>query len=622
MDVNAEGCVIFVSFFLIRMSVHEIDLDDASYDEIIEFLHTRTTPYQDHSIASLMPLNLVSSDVDAVNLGQSFFKDLEMFVDFNGSVEQSIFEHVVGCQTTFGRHLVRYIWSNPTSNVVTLRRRQHLVELLQHLNIQALLRKVHVEEPNLFLLWDPEKKEALDILKDTVFFNYPTPSWFPIPVNDMLNRMGPLLMGTCLYREYLNPAHILLSPILPIIFPFLMLRVFKMPMDSNAYINILKSQFISDGGIFKYIFGKGSMITMVGALGLSGLWIFLYCYNIYTAWRYSRTVATTVQKFRQHWKSYYSLYQSANEIYHMIPDQSDAWPLLESEFNMSRSRIRDALDACAEVFPMILFQSSEKLLERGRLLQTYHMLHHLIGQNVFQTLFYWIGIMDYHRWINYLVGSGRFQYARFKAGTVPYLRIRGCIHPYLTKAVANDVDMSKNPAMMISGPNAGGKSTYMKAVAIHVLFAQTMGFAPGEVTVNPYESMDTYLHIPDCKGRESLFQAEMNRCIDFMDKVAKGRRSFMMMDEIFTSTNVREGIEAAHHVLRRLIDQPNLTLMVTTHFEDLRRLEGETEGKIRNYYVEIRRGVDRKICFTYKIRRGVTEERIALELMKQRTNCF
>lgn len=215
-----------------------------------------------------------------------------------------------------------------------------------------------------------------------------------------------------------------------------------------------------------------------------------------------------------------------------------------------------------------------------------------------------------------MVGTRQFQYARYKTGSVPYLHIRGCIHPYLTKPVPNDVDMRQNSAILISGPNAGGKSTYMKATAIHLLFAQSMGFAPGQVTVNPYESMDTYLHIPDCKGRESLFQAEMNRCIDFMDRVQHGQRSFMMMDEIFTSTNVLEGIQAAHHVLRRLIDQPNLTLMVTTHFEDLRALEEETKGRIRNYYVEIKRkGAARSICFTYKICRGTTTERIALELI-------
>lgn len=590
-----------------------LNMEEASYEEIIQYLHNNRSLYSDEIMEQILPL---SNDSD-VNLGESFMKDLEIFVDYNNDKDQSIFEHIVGCQTTMGRHITKHIWSNPISNINRLKDRQKLVELLQHLNIQSRLRRIHSNESNIFLLTDPDpdKREGLNILKNIVLFNYPWPSWLP-SVNDILNSNKLLLTGTCLYREYLNPAHITLSPIIPIIFPFIMMRFAKLPIDPKMYLNIIKNQFISDGGIFKYIFGNKSTITTIGALCLTTLWIFLYFYNIYTAWKYSNTVKDTIKKFRQHWLSYKSLVEVSNDIYEMIPNE--AWPMLESEFNMSKHRMAITLGECMYLFPKD--ETYEKLLERGSLIKIYNEMMQLIENNTFQTLFYWIGLMDYHQWIHYMVGLGRFKYAKYRENTS--LKIKGCIHPYLINPISNNVIFNKNRAMLISGPNAGGKSTYMKSVAIHLLFVQTMGFAPGEVTLTPYESIDTYLHIPDCKGRESLFQAEMNRCIDFLDKVHTGKRSFMMMDEIFTSTNVTEGIEAAHHILNRLISYPNLTLMVTTHFEDLQKLEQETNGAILNYYVDIKR-LSNKIIFTYKIYRGITTERVALDLIAaklQKTN--
>jgi len=591
----------------------QIDIDDASYTDIIDYLHNNTPSNMDQQVPTFFDIS--DQAPSSVQLGTSFLKDLEIFRDFDNKIDQSVFEHVVGCQTTIGRHLTRHIWSTPITDTTRLRHRQKLAELTQGLDIQAALREIKQHEPNLFLLANPDRKYAVEVLRSIVFFQYPSPSWFPFNINDVLNRQSTLLTCTCLYREYLNPIHILISPVLPVILPFIMMRISKMPIDYTFYMKIIKSQFISDGGILKYVFGHASTLTALGAMFITSMWIFLYFYQIYSAWLYSYTVAETVVKFRQHWNSYRTLYTIAKQFYDITP--TNAWPLLDSEFNMSHHRLAITLADCATLFTTDT--TFDQLLERGSLLQIYYDMTKLIDDGAFHTLFYWIGIMDYYRWINYMVGLGRFQYAKYSTqNKTCQLRIRGCVHPYLKNPVANDVIFNRNRAMLISGPNAGGKSTYMKAVAIHVLFAQTMGFAPGEVTMTPYDSMDTYLHIPDCKGRESLFQAEMNRCIDFIDKVENGpanARAFMMMDEIFTSTNVVEGVEAAHHVLRRLIDSPGLTLMVTTHFEELRQLERETDGLIVNYYVEVKRKKDRQIVFTYRICRGTTTERVALDLI-------
>ena len=66
--------------------------------------------------------------------------------------------------------------------------------------------------------------------------------------------------------------------------------------------------------------------------------------------------------------------------------------------------------------------------------------------------------------------------------------------------------------VVITGPNAAGKSTFIKALSLSILFSQTICIVPASnFVLTPFTLINTYLNIPDCKGKESLFEAEMNR---------------------------------------------------------------------------------------------------------------
>ena len=95
--------------------------------------------------------------------------------------------------------------------------------------------------------------------------------------------------------------------------------------------------------------------------------------------------------------------------------------------------------------------------------------------------------------------------------------------------------------ILITGPNASGKSTFIKSVVLGVLMAQTISIAPtSEMQLTPFKLLNTYLNIPDAKGRESLFEAEMYRARDHINMVYKLSHddkefSLVVMDEIFNS---------------------------------------------------------------------------------------
>ena len=79
------------------------------------------------------------------------------------------------------------------------------------------------------------------------------------------------------------------------------------------------------------------------------------------------------------------------------------------------------------------------------------------------------------------------------------------------KPIKNTVKLQKN--MIITGPNASGKTTILKSTLINIIFTQQFGcgfYDSGKL--KPYKYIHCYLNIPDTSGRDSLFQAEARRC--------------------------------------------------------------------------------------------------------------
>ena len=176
---------------------------------------------------------------------------------------------------------------------------------------------------------------------------------------------------------------------------------------------------------------------------------------------------------------------------------------------------------------------------------------------------------------------------------------------------------------LLTGPNGSGKSSYLKTVMSSIICSQTLGLAPvksGEIT--PFYHLSTYLNIPDCQGKESLFQAEMNRCYQHLKKCEKleeeGLPSFHIMDEIFVSTNFLEGLSGAYAVVNYLQKFNHSMHIITTHFDKLvekpfdkyqlkhftiDEIEDETTG-------------EKQLMKDYKLRDGKNEKHLALHLLK------
>jgi len=166
--------------------------------------------------------------------------------------------------------------------------------------------------------------------------------------------------------------------------------------------------------------------------------------------------------------------------------------------------------------------------------------------------------------------------------------------------VKNTVSLDKR--LVITGPNASGKTTILKMTMLNILFSQQLGhgFYEAGTRIRPYHQLHSYLNIPDTSGRDSLFQAESRRCKEILDKLAGGQshpvRHFCIFDELYSGTNPYEAIASAYGYIMHLTKHDNVDFMLTTHYIQLCKLfqsqkpnpESDKGEKIANKSTELR----------------------------------
>ena len=207
----------------------------------------------------------------------------------------------------------------------------------------------------------------------------------------------------------------------------------------------------------------------------------------------------------------------------------------------------------------------------------------------------------------------------------PYVNINKLWHPFLNpeKVVTNDIELGRDQAqnVILTGPNAAGKSTFLKAFTVSLILAQSFGIAPASaMKFTPFIKINTYLNISDEEGRESLFQAEMRRAQELLNSIKglkKGEFSFVIMDEIFTGTNPKEGTAGAYGVAKSVSKYLQSICVVATHFKKLTELEEDTNGRFKNYKVYVNKFATGDIHYPYKVVPGISDQAIALLLLEQ-----
>jgi DNA mismatch repair ATPase MutS len=133
--------------------------------------------------------------------------------------------------------------------------------------------------------------------------------------------------------------------------------------------------------------------------------------------------------------------------------------------------------------------------------------------------------------------------------------------------VKNTIKLKKN--IIITGPNASGKTTVLKSTLINIILTQQFGCGfYSSAKLKPYKHIHCYLNIPDTSGRDSLFQAEARRCKEIIDSINTydDDTHFCVFDELYSGTNPEEAELSATAFMKYLTKRKKVSCLLTTHF--------------------------------------------------------
>ena len=187
--------------------------------------------------------------------------------------------------------------------------------------------------------------------------------------------------------------------------------------------------------------------------------------------------------------------------------------------------------------------------------------------------------------------------------------------------VANDCALGShtNPErlLMITGPNMGGKSTYMRQTALIVLLAHCGSFVPAvSAHIGDIDRIFTRIgSADDLAGGKSTFMVEMIETANILNQATN--KSLVLMDEVGRGTATTDGLAIAHACVNRLVEIGCLTLFATHYFELTKLAESnkDNHSNIRNVHVAASE-VDGQLLLLHQIKDGAASSSFGLHVAK------
>jgi len=560
-----------------------------------------------------------------IELKQNIINDLELVSTLDASCNPiyNYYFDTIYQENDFSKKLMEQISKYYTTDIQFLKEKQILLQKYNRLE------KKYID-------YSPNYKGIMDIwteLKSDVDFKekYYYIDWSFL---EFLNKSEYFLQFMSIYNM-MSPIISLLVPIIILIIPFIIIKLKGLDLSLSEYIDVLKivAQTNAIGKLFVVNFGEIDIREKIYIFISAAFYLFSIYQNIMVCVRFNNNMIK-IHKYFQEIKQYLNYTIQSMENY--LKYSSDL--VSQKDFNVI---VREKIGTLSEFKNKIenisdyKFGNIKKISEIGKILKYFYELHDDVRYNeAFIYSFGFNGYIDCIEGLSNNIKERKISFANFIDNNKPdkennkdkkkekkkeerkkiekakkkNILFKNSYHACLKddNPVKNTVKLDKN--IIITGPNASGKTTILKSTLINIIFSQQFGCGfYDSANFSPFKHIHCYLNIPDTSGRDSLFQAEARRCKNIIDIVDSNEKDthFCVFDELYSGTNPDEAIVSATAFMKYLIKNKNVSCILTTHFVKVCK-NLKNHKNISNCHM-ITKSEGNRLIYLYKLENGISE---------------
>jgi len=530
-----------------------------------------------------------------VKIKQNIIDDLELVKTIDASGCQPIYNYFFNNDNDLSEKLIEQVSEYYTTDTKFIIDNQTLLK--EYKGIDQKYTAYSPNYKNIVEIWNEIKCET-DFKEKYYYIDW--------EILEFLNKSEMFLQFMSLYN-LASPVISLFIPILILIVPFFIIKFKGLNLTVSEYFEVLKvlAQSHAIGKLFTQ-FNDVSMNEKFYLLISAAFYLFSIYQNITVCIKFHNNMI----KIHKH---FVEINQYLNYTIKTIDNYLAFSSNLPSQNNFNsvlreKKQIMENLKQKLSCISEYKLTSIKKLQEIGHVLKYFYELHDDNSYN--EVILYSFGFNGYidcleglqnnieERKINYSAFIKNKQKSLFKNSYYAPLKDNN--------PVKNTIKFKKN--IIITGPNASGKTTTLKSTLINIIFTQQFGCGfYDSAKLYPFKYIHCYLNIPDTSGRDSLFQAEARRCKDILDIVISNddETHFCGFDELYSGTNPDEAVTSSTAFMSYLIKNPNVSCLLTTHFVKVCKILNKHKRVLNCCMVTENK--NNKLIYKYKMIEGISE---------------
>jgi hypothetical protein len=542
-------------------------------------------------------------------LNDNIITDLELVKTIDNE-EKPIYNFVFKPTNKLGHKILEEMPKHYTTDMEYLKDTQALIKKFKNSDYKAIAESKNFRDANI-----EETLQSWEEIKGETGFHSKY-LYFDWAFGEFINNNPQFLQFMSMYN-IASPLLSLCLPIFVLIIPFFIIKVKGIELNIKEYVDVLKS-LAAKHAIVKVFtnFNEVDATQRIYLIASAVFYLFSIYQNILVCIQFYKNM-TRIHEYLHNFKDYLD-YTIENINYHLsLSKELTKYSKFNDELGQKLSVLTKFKREIEHITPFKL--SVSKFTQIGHVMWSFYQLYN--NAEYHNAMLYSFGFNGY---MNLMTGvKDNIDNNKLNSVTL----IKGQTKPILkkmyypkfiddTNIVKNNCDLTKN--MVITGPNASGKTTTLKTVLINIILSQNIGFGCyDKCKLEPFENIHCYLNIPDTSGRDSLFQAEARRCKEIIDcieeKEANNEKHFAIFDELYSGTNPEEAVISAQAFLNFIVKSDNVTCLLTTHYVKLCKKLAKNK-KIENFNMKTIKTGD-NFNYTYELDKGISNVKGGLKVL-------